>query len=171
MLVNLVVSEEKLIYILVNFDMLGELMTISFMPKPKGTRGGNLSPVKTAEFLAHIKPRPSDLPDGVELAEKTLGVKVPKNIDALVRSLPSKAVWLREAIAEKLTREGLMQTKTVKSEAMDQENKDWLESDLSRLSELELYDWGDVDPETTGQPIRYEQGIGFVVEGGKNSGQ
>jgi hypothetical protein len=64
-----------------------------------------------------------------------------------------------------------MQTKAVKNEAMDQEDKGWLESDLSRLSELEPYDWGDVDPETTGQPIRYEQGMGFVVEGGKNSGQ
>lgn len=54
---------------------------------------------------------------------------------------------------------------------MDREDRDWLESDLSHLSEFEPYDWGDVDPETTGQPIRYEQGVGFVVEGGKNSGQ
>jgi hypothetical protein len=78
--------------------------------------------------------------------------------------------WLREAITEKLTKEGLMQPKTVEFEAMDQEDRDWLESDLSHLSELEPYDWGDTDPQTTGKPIHYEQGVGFVIEGGEKSG-
>ncbi|NJM77777.1 MAG: hypothetical protein HC852_20845 [Acaryochloridaceae cyanobacterium RU_4_10] len=64
-----------------------------------------------------------------------------------------------------------MQTKTVEIKAMDREDRDWLESDLSHLSELEPYDWGDVDPEAIGQPICYESGVGFVIEGGKDSGQ
>jgi hypothetical protein len=54
---------------------------------------------------------------------------------------------------------------------MSQEDKSWLESDLSNLFELEPYDWGEVDPQTTGKPIRYEQGVGFIIEGGKESGQ
>ena len=64
-----------------------------------------------------------------------------------------------------------MQTKPVEIEAMDREDKDWLEADLSHSSEIEPYDWGDIDPKTTGQPIRYEPGVGFVIEGGKDSGQ
>ena len=39
---------------------------------------------------------------------------------------------------------------------MDQEDKDWLASDLSRLSEIEPYDWGDIDSKTIGQLICYE---------------
>jgi hypothetical protein len=64
-----------------------------------------------------------------------------------------------------------MQSKTVDLEAMDQKDKNWLEADLSYLSELEPYEWGDADPQLIGKPIRYEQGVGFVVEGGKKSGQ
>jgi hypothetical protein len=64
-----------------------------------------------------------------------------------------------------------MQAKTVEIETLDQEDKSWLEADLSHLSELELYDWGDADPQAIGKPIRYEQGVGFVIEGGKESGQ
>lgn len=107
---------------------------------------------------------------GTKSGQKPISVLLPVDIDTQVRELSNRSAWLREAITEKLTREGLMQTKTVEIEAMDREDKDWLESDLSHFSEYEPYDWGDVDPETTGYPIRYEQGVGFVVEGGKNSG-
>jgi hypothetical protein len=64
-----------------------------------------------------------------------------------------------------------MQAKTVEIETLDQEDKTWLEADLSHLSKLEPYDWGDADPQLIGKPIRYEQGVGFVIEGGKESGQ
>jgi hypothetical protein len=64
-----------------------------------------------------------------------------------------------------------MQSTTRTTEKMSQEDKSWLESDLSNLFELEPYDWGEVDPQTTDKPIRYEQGVGFIIEGGKESGQ
>lgn len=63
-----------------------------------------------------------------------------------------------------------MQSKTRESSEMSQEDRDWIESDLSHLSELEPYDWGDIEPQTTGKPIHYEPGVGFIVEGGKESG-
>jgi hypothetical protein len=63
-----------------------------------------------------------------------------------------------------------MQSKTIDLEAMDQEDKDWLESDLSHFSEIDPYDWGDIDPETTGKPIRYEPGVGFVIEDSSDGG-
>lgn len=30
----------------------------------------------------------------------------------------------------------------------------WHDADLSRLGEIEAYDWGDEDPETVGEPLR-----------------
>jgi hypothetical protein len=65
----------------------------------------------------------------------------------------------------------IIQTNAVKIEAMDEEDRDWLESDLSHLSNVEPYDWADIDPEATGQLIHFEQGVGFVIEGGEDSGQ
>ena len=38
-------------------------------------------------------------------------------------------------------------------EEMTQEDKDWLNADLSRLGEYEPYDFGDVDPYTLGKPV------------------
>lgn len=70
------------------------------MPKPKGTPGGNTAPILTPEFLAHIKPRPADLPEGIELSDKVLGVKVAKHIDLVVRALPNRSEWLRRVITE-----------------------------------------------------------------------
>lgn len=48
-------------------------------------------------------------------------------------------------------------------EAMDADTQAWLESDLSHLGEFEPYDWGDTDPESLGNPVRYEPGRGLVV--------
>jgi hypothetical protein len=38
-------------------------------------------------------------------------------------------------------------------EEMTQEDKDWLNADLSRLGEYEPYDFGDVDPYTLGKAV------------------
>lgn len=46
--------------------------------------------------------------------------------------------------------------------------RDWLDSDLSRLEEYEPYDWGEIDPLTLGKPVQYVPSIGLVVEGGKD---
>lgn len=43
------------------------------------------------------------------------------------------------------------------------EDRSWLESDLSRLGEFEPFDWGPQGP-PQGQRVRYEPGVGPVVE-------
>ena len=59
-------------------------------------------------------------------------------------------------------------TEQTTSRMIDIEDQAWMNTDLSGLSDLEPYDWGDVDPRSLGKPIRYEPGRGFVVEGGKS---
>lgn len=36
----------------------------------------------------------------------------------------------------------------------DREARAWLDTDASRLGEMEPYDWGDADPYTLGEPVR-----------------
>lgn len=40
-----------------------------------------------------------------QIAKKSIGVKLPVELDEFVRSLPNKSEWVREAIAEKYERE------------------------------------------------------------------
>ncbi len=40
-----------------------------------------------------------------------------------------------------------------KPDEVDAETRAWMDSDLSRLGEIEPYDWGDQDPNTLGQPV------------------
>lgn len=40
------------------------------------------------------------------------------------------------------------------TEVMDDETKAWHDADLSKLSDYEPYDWGDIDPLTIGEPLR-----------------
>ena len=42
---------------------------------------------------------------GEAMAEKPVAVRLAKELDAYVRSLPNKTEWLREAIAEKYQRD------------------------------------------------------------------
>jgi DNA-binding XRE family transcriptional regulator len=51
-------------------------------------------------------------------------------------------------------------------EPMTPEDRAWLETDLSRLSDFEPYDWGPEGP-PAGQPIRYVPGLGAVIDGEK----
>ena len=49
---------------------------------------------------------------------------------------------------------------------LDEETQVWLSSDLSRMSEIEPYDWGDIDPLTYGKPIKWdEEKQAFIVIG------
>lgn len=59
--------------------------------------------------------------------------------------------WVEEVLGDALERE---------------EDRGWMENDLSRLGKAEPYEWaeGELDEE---RPVRYEPGRGFVVEGGK----
>ena len=73
------------------------------MPKAKGTPGGNRNPVQTDEFKAKQYKRQGDI-EG-ELAKKAVSVKLPKDTDRAVRSLPHMAAWLRRVITEAAKRE------------------------------------------------------------------
>jgi hypothetical protein len=110
---------------------------------------------------------------GTRSGQTPISVLLPVEIDSLIRSLPNRSEWLRGAVTDKLEKEQRMQSKTkpAETETMNPEDQDWLETDLSHISELEPYDWGDIDPTTLGKPVHYEPGIGFVVEGGKESAQ
>lgn len=61
--------------------------------------------------------------------------------------------WLEDVLADALESE---------------ESRAWMDSDLSRLGEVEPYEWeeGELDE---GEPVRYEPGVGLVVE--KGSGE
>ncbi|MEG3436152.1 hypothetical protein V0288_03390 [Pannus brasiliensis CCIBt3594] len=48
-------------------------------------------------------------------------------------------------------------------------DRDWLDSDISRLEEYESYDRGEIDPLTLGKPVKYIPNVGLVVEGGKEN--
>ena len=45
------------------------------------------------------------------------------------------------------------------------EDKDWLEADLG---ELLPYEWGVQGP-PKGKPVRYQPGVGLIIEGGKDA--
>ena len=51
-----------------------------------------------------------------------------------------------------------------RKEAMTGEDRAWLESDPSRLSDFELYEWAEGELEA-GEPVRYVPGIGAVAGG------
>ena len=48
-------------------------------------------------------------------------------------------------------------------------DRDWLDSNLSRLEDYEPYDWGEIDPLTLGKPVKYIPNIGLVVKGSKDN--
>lgn len=75
------------------------------MPKKKGDKGGNPKPVQTPEFLAKQFGPAQDLPEGVDLAKSALCVKLPMEIDAVIRPMPNRSEWLRRVICEAAKRE------------------------------------------------------------------
>jgi hypothetical protein len=64
---------------------------------------GNPNPVITPEFKAQ-QFKPQGEVNG-QLSSKAIGIKLPVEIDEVVRSLPNKAEWLRRIIAEAAQRE------------------------------------------------------------------
>ena len=45
---------------------------------------------------------------GVKHKQKPVSVMLPQEMDAIVRSLPNRSEYIREAIAEKLKKDGLL---------------------------------------------------------------
>jgi hypothetical protein len=64
---------------------------------------GNPNLVITPEFKAQ-QFHPQGEVNG-PLSNKTIGIKLPVEIDGVVRSLPQKALWLRRVITEEAQRE------------------------------------------------------------------
>lgn len=51
---------------------------------------------------------------------------------------------------------------------MDEETRAWMDADLSRLGEVEPYDWGEDGP-PKGKPVIWDPEAGaFIVQGGKD---
>lgn len=48
-----------------------------------------------------------------------------------------------------------------KPEPLDKESRVWLNSDLANLGEFP-YEWGDVDPETVGEALRWDPERGWA---------
>jgi hypothetical protein len=67
---------------------------------------GNPNPVITPEFKAQ-QFQPQGEVNG-PLSNKAIGIKLPVEIDEVVRSLPNRSAWLRQVITEAAQRE-LMQ--------------------------------------------------------------
>lgn len=60
-----------------------------------------------ANRLDNLKPFK---PDGEKaLAQKPLCVKLPSNLDSVVRALPNTSAWVRQVIAEAAIAEGIYQ--------------------------------------------------------------
>ncbi len=65
--------------------------------------------VMRKDIATRFKPQPNSL------ARTAIAVKLDKTTDAIVRSIPDRSQWLRAAIIEKLTREGLHETQKEES--------------------------------------------------------
>ena len=64
---------------------------------------GNPNPVSTPEFEASKFKRMDDSTE--PLAEKLTCVRLTQHVDAVLRTLPNKSVWLRRVISEAAERE------------------------------------------------------------------
>ncbi len=55
------------------------------------------------------------------------------------------------------------------ADGLGEEDRLWLESDLSNLGEVEPYDWKGESP-NSGKPVRHVPGVGAVIEGESEDG-
>jgi hypothetical protein len=56
-----------------------------------------------ADFLTRFQPQ-ADVP----MAKQPITVRLPEDIDTIVRSLPNRTEWLREAILDRLEQDELL---------------------------------------------------------------
>lgn len=70
--------------------------------------------------------------------------------------------WLSEAVFS-MTYEGALTVEEEEQELLQREDRAWMEGDLSRLGEFEPYEWEEGELEQ-GRPVRYEPGVGIVIE-------
>lgn len=75
----------------------------------------NPNPTQSEEFcrkrLQRVTLENSIIPEGTELAEKTIGIRLPVKVDKAIRTLDKqKAAWLREVICLAALDENLVDT-------------------------------------------------------------
>ncbi len=86
-----------------------------------------------------------------------LASKQPERIDLEVAG---RVLWgLEQLTGKHYTVTDLLEYDAADSGIADVEAqmRAWHDADLSRLGEIEPYDWGDTDPETVGEPLRLDQ--------------
>ncbi len=98
----------------------------------------------------------------VRLPEQLLG-RVERVRDWLSMQLPGAT---RTDAVRMVIQKGL---EAMESDAngISSEDRAWLGSDLSRLGEIEPYNWGGVDPSQLGVPVRHLPNGAFVVKAGR----
>jgi hypothetical protein len=92
-------------------------------------------------------------------------VKLSVDVESEVRRRVGIAAASRNLSMEKWVEEVL--ERALREEGMTTEDLAWMEGDLSRLGEVEPYDWreGEMEEERS---LHYEPGVGISVEGGKD---
>lgn len=78
--------------------------------------------------------------------------------------------WIEEVVREALIREYQEAAAYAPDGPGSDEDRAWLDNDLSGLGEFEPYEWNEGELEE-GRPVSYEPGVGVVVEGGKQRGR
>lgn len=81
-----------------------------------------------------------------------LASEQPERIDLEVAG---RVLWGLEQITGKhYAVNDLLEYEPLDEPAAPDDDRAWLDADLSRLGEIEPYDWGDEDPESMGEPLR-----------------
>lgn len=78
--------------------------------------------------------------------------------------------WIEGVVREALVREARRNRVLASGESGNDEDRAWLDNDLSKLGEFEPYEWKEGELEE-GLPVSYEPGVGSFVEGGKRFDQ
>lgn len=96
-------------------------------------------------------------------------VKLSVDVEPEFRRRVRVAAESRDLSVEEWVEEILERALREESGEMTTEDHGWMENDLSRLGEVEPYEWQEGEMEEE-RPLRYEPGVGISVEGGKEQG-
>lgn len=84
-----------------------------------------------------------------------------KLIDELPEAAAGELLDFAEFLHAKQTRKS---TSSDQSIGPTGEDRAWLDADLSRMAEVEPYEWGDADP-LAGEPVSWDAQAGAVIVG------
>ena len=102
---------------------------------------------------------------------KTLNIRLPEDmfsrLDRVRQWLGNQLPAATRTDAARMVIQKGLEAFEAEAERNSQEDRAWLGSDLSRLGEFEPYDFGGLNPETLGTPVRHLPSGAFVVEGSR----